>query len=426
MTDTARITKPPTANRGWLVTFAGMGVNLALGVLYSWSVVSKGIPKEWNWTEAEKSLPYSVACLVFSLIMVPAGRMQDRIGPRIVATVGGVMVGLGMILASFTTSPIGYILGFGLLAGAGIGCGYASTTPPAVKWFAAARTGMIAGLVVAGFGLASVYVAPLAQALIGSYGVPTTMLALGIGFLVVVVGLSQLLMPPPKGYIPAGTVPPAPGAAAKRSDFTPGEVLKTWQFYVLWFMYVCGAGAGLMIISKLAKIVDVQAGLKLGFVLVAVLAVGNGGGRIIAGTLSDKIGRKATLFICFVLQAILIMLLSQATTGSVLGTTPALVVLSALIGANYGANLALFPSVTKDYYGLKNFGVNYGLVFTAWGLGGFMLSLLAGKVYDQTQTFTFAYYCSAVLLVAAAAVTFLVKPPPPKSGADVPEPVPAK
>jgi OFA family oxalate/formate antiporter-like MFS transporter len=88
-----------------------------------------------------------------------------------------------------------------------------------------------------------------------------------------------------------------------------------------------------------------------------------------------------------------------------------LVVLSALIGANYGANLALFPSVTKDFYGLKNFGVNYGLVFTSWGLGGFMLSFLAGKVYDQTHAFTFAYYCSAGLLIAAAAVTFLIKPP---------------
>jgi len=403
--------QPPVKNLGWPVTFAGMGINLALGVLYSWSVVSKEIPKDWGWTEAGKSWPYSVACLIFSLIMVPAGRMQDRIGPRIVATIGGVMVGLGMILASLTTSSLGYILGFGLLAGAGIGFGYASATPPAVKWFPAARTGLIAGIVVAGFGLANVYVAPLSKSLIKTYGVPTTMLSLGIGFLIVVVGLSQILKAPPKGYVPAGTIPPAPGVAVKKVDFTPIEVLGTWQFYVLWFMYVCGAGAGLMIISKLSKMVSVQAGMELGFVLVAILGVGNGAGRIIAGTLSDKIGRKATLFICFVLQAILIILLSMAKTGTVLGTTPVLVVLSALIGANYGANLALFPSVTKDYYGLKNFGVNYGLVFTAWGLGGFMLSLLAGKVYDNTHAFTFAYYCSAGLLVAAALVTFTVQPP---------------
>jgi MFS transporter, OFA family, oxalate/formate antiporter len=413
-TERVALAPEPVKNLGWAVTFAGMGINLALGVLYSWSVISKEIPTAWGWTEAARSLPYSVACLVFSLIMVPAGRMQDRIGPRVVASIGGVLVGLGMILASFSTSTMGYIIGFGLLAGSGIGFGYASATPPAVKWFPAARTGLIAGLVVAGFGLASVYVAPLAKALIKAYGVPATMLGLGIGFLIVVTVLAQVLHAPPKGYVPPGSAPVTPASALRKVDFAPGEVLKTWQFYLLWFMYVCGAGAGLMIISKLAKIVEVQAGLKLGFILVAVLAVGNGAGRIVAGSVSDRIGRKATLFICFVLQAVLILLLSGAKTGSILGATPTLVILSALIGANYGANLALFPSVTKDYYGLKNFGVNYGLVFTAWGLGGFMLSLLAGKVYDATQTFTFAYYCSAGLLVAAAAVTFLVKAPQPK------------
>ena len=411
----------PIVNRGWTVTFAGMGINLALGVLYSWSVISKAIPADWQWSEAAKSLPYSVACLVFAIIMVPAGRMQDRIGPRVTASLGGELVGLGMILASQTTTSLSYVLGFGLLAGAGIGFAYASATPPAVKWFAAARTGTIAGIVVSGFGLASVYISPLAKALIGAYGVPATMLGLGIGFLCLVTGLAQLLQPPPKGYIPPGAAAPKPGAAVKKDDYMPSEMLKTWQFYVLWFMYVCGAGAGLMIISKLAKMVDVQAGVKLGFVLVAVLAVGNGAGRIVAGTVSDKIGRLATLFTCFLLQALCILLLSQSRTDNWLGNPALLGVLSALIGANYGANLALFPSITKDFYGLKNFGVNYGLVFTAWGWGGFVLSLLAGWVYDGSivaawkGSFAFAYYCSAGLLVAAALVTFLIKPPQMKS-----------
>jgi MFS transporter, OFA family, oxalate/formate antiporter len=401
------------ANRGWTVTLAGVGINLALGVLYTWSVLSKGVPDGWGWTETEKVFPYSVACLIFCLVMVPAGRMQDKIGPRIVATVGGLLVGLGMILASYTTSPIGYILGFGVLAGAGIGCGYASATPPAVKWFPAAKTGLIAGMVVSGFGLASVYAAPLSNYLTRPpHDLRTAMMVLGVGFLIVVVVLAQLLKTPPKGYVPAGTPAAKPGAAtAKKEDFSPGEMLKTWQFYVLWFMYACGAGAGLMIISKLVKIVQSQAGISLGFVLVAVLAVGNGGGRIGAGILSDKIGRKMTMFICFVVQAVAIILLSLTREGTALAHPVVLAVLSALIGANYGANLALFPSVTKDYYGLKNFGVNYGLVFTAWGLGGFMLSLLAGKVYDRTHVFTFAYYCSAGLLVAAALVTFVVQPP---------------
>lgn len=440
----------PVKNLGWQVTFAGLGVNLALGILYTWSVISKGIPEEWAWSETAKSLPYAIACLVFSVVMVPAGRMQDRIGPRVVASLGGLLVGVGMILASTTSSSIGYILGFGLLTGAGIGFGYASATPPAVKWFSAARTGLIAGIVVSGFGLASVYAAPLSTWLIAGApapdpssggalawalpvlgsaalavqwlqgmveglgivgGVPSTMMILGVAFLVVVVGLAQLLTPPPKGYVPAGTTPRKANGVQKKEDFTPTEMLGTGQFYLLWFMYACGAGAGLMVISKLAAIGKLQAGLDVGFVLVAALAVGNGAGRIVAGTASDKLGRQQTMFGCFLLQAFLIFLLSLAKEGTVLANVPALCLISALIGANYGANLSLFPSVTKDYYGLKNFGVNYGLVFTAWGVGGFMLSLGAGKLYDVFHTFAFAYYGAIGLLVLAAISTFAVKQP---------------
>ncbi len=136
------------------------------GNSYTWSVISKEIPANWGWKEAEKSWPYAIACLVFAIMMVPAGRLQDKIGPRLVATFGGLLVGAGMILASMTTSYWGYVIGFGILAGTGIGFGYASATPPAVKWFRAARTGMIAGIVVSGFGLASVYAAPLSKWLI--------------------------------------------------------------------------------------------------------------------------------------------------------------------------------------------------------------------------------------------------------------------
>jgi len=243
---------------------------------------------------------------------------------------------------------------------------------------------------------------------------------LGIAFLVVVVVLAQLLKPPHKalqfikglgkiGELKDKAAHPSP--AVKQEDFTPKQTLSTPSFYLLWFMYACGAGAGLMIIAKLAAIAKLQLGIELGFLLVAVLAVGNGGGRIVAGMLSDKLGRKTTLFFCFVFQAVLIFLLSRATRDNLLGSAASMAVISALIGANYGANLALFPSITKDYYGLKNFGMNYGWVFTAWGVGGFMLALLAGKMYDATQSFNVAYYGASGLLILAAMVTFCVRPP---------------
>jgi len=414
--------EPEFKNLGWRNTFAGMGINLALGILYTWSVISKRIPEEWNWNEDDKSLPYMFACLIFSLIMVPAGRMQDRLSPRIVATIGGVLVGIGFIVASMTTSVVGFVIGFGVLAGAGIGFGYASATPPAVKWFPPAKTGMIAGIVVSGFGLASVYAAPATKWLIGTFTFQQAILIWGIAFLVVVVGLAQLLKPPHKvlqfvkdlgdvGELKAKTIDAEEHPPAKKEEYTSKEMLGTAQFYMLWFMYACGAGAGLMVIGKLAAIADKQVGINLGFVLVAVLALGNGGGRILAGMLSDKIGRKATMFICFVSQAVLILLLSRASKVNFIGTVPMMAAISALIGANYGANLSLFPSITKDYYGLRNFGMNYGLVFTAWGVGGFMLAYLAGKMYVQHQTFNIAYYGASVLLVLAAAMVFLVKPP---------------
>jgi OFA family oxalate/formate antiporter-like MFS transporter len=397
-------------NVGWRVTFAGMGINLALGILDTWSVISKEIPTDWGWLEADKSWPYALACLVFSWTMVPAGRLQDRIGPRWVAAFGGLLVGLGMMLASTDTTPWIYMVGFGLLAGAGIGFGYASATPPAVKWFPARRTGLIAGLVVSGFGLAAVWASPATKWLIAQHGIPGTMFGLGVAFLVVVVSLAQLLVPPPKGFVPVGATPVA-AAALKKEDFGPGEMLGTWQFYLLWFMYACGAGAGLMVIAKLAALAKQQAGLDLGFLLVVALAVGNGGGRILAGMISDIIGRRQTMFGCFALQAVLMVLLARAQAGTTLASVGVMALLSALIGANYGANLSLFPSITKDYYGLKNFGVNYGLIFTAWGIGGFLLSLLAGRLYDTYSTYTYSCHAAAGLLTVAALASFAVRPP---------------
>ena len=288
MGESAATDNAPTKNLGWQVTIAGLGINLALGVLYSWSVISGAIEDAgWGWTQTQRSLPYSVACLVFCLIMVLAGRMQDRLGPRLVASLGGVLVGLGMILASCSTTPMGYIIGFGVLAGAGIGFGYASATPPAVKWFPPAKTGMIAGIVVSGFGLASVYAAPLARWLSGTYGLKIMMMSLGIGFFVVVTGLAQLLKAPHravqliKGFGPAGARKQAVEAAKPpvTRDLTPKQMLGSISFYLLWFMYACGAGAGLMIISVAKKIGAAGGGVAA----VVSLAIGNGAGRILAG-----------------------------------------------------------------------------------------------------------------------------------------------
>jgi len=474
------MSEPGIRNKGWTVTFAGMGINLALGVLYAWSVLKKAIPAEWGWNDADKVLPYPIACAVFALMMVPAGRLQDRIGPRWVATAGGILTGAGCIIASYAATVTWYVIGFGLFAGAGIGLGYAAATPPAVKWFPARKTGLIAGLVVAGFGLASVYISPVANYMTGynlagqplpgtqakiaavaaaesafkSAGVAlaaaktdpagearlatlekaaaekeaavgearaqlldlrernlhTTLLVLGVGFLIVVTLLSQLLIAPPAAYKPYDPAPSAPAAlAASTTNLGPGEILRTPLFYLLWLMFAFGAGAGLMIIGNLTTIAYLGK-IEAGFILVALLAVGNASGRIIAGVLSDRIGRLWTMFIIFVFQAVLMIVLRAG-----LHDMTAFIVVSMLLGFNYGACLSIFPSATKDNFGLKNFGVNYGLVFTSWGAGGFVFPYVAGKMFEAakkatgTGSYDNAYLMAAVLLAVAAMLTFITR-----------------
>lgn len=403
-------------NKGWLVTFAGTAALLALGVLYSWSVVRANIPAEWGWAESQKSMPYSVAVVVFSIMTLVGARLLPRLGPRLVVSIGGVLCGLGMILSSLSTSPWVYTLAFGILLGSGIGFVYASASPAALRWFPPSKAGLISGIVVAGFGMGSVWVAPLSRAMIASLGLQSTMLYLGIGMMVAVVGFAQFLQYPPDNFVKTVASLKEAVAISNRVDYEPRQIFKTWQFYFLWITFALGSGAGLMVIGNLASIVAEQIGLiAVSAVAVSVLAIGNGAGRILYGMLSDKIGRKAVLFIAFVFQAGLIMVLRLLVPSHSLTNIPVLLLLVALIGANYGANLAVFPVITKDFYGPKNFAINYGIVYTAWGLGGFMISQLAGSFKDLFGTFDIAYLMAAGILVVAAVMMAAIKSPQPKA-----------
>jgi predicted MFS family arabinose efflux permease len=254
--------------------------------------------------------------------------------------------------------------------GLGLGFGYSSATPPALKWFPPSKTGLIAGLVVAGFGLAPVYLAPLSQWLLRNYQVKGSMLILGLAFVAIVCGLAQLLKNPPAGYVAGGR-----GATSVEGPAVgPGQMIREPIFWLLWVVYFIGAGAGLMVISSVSGMAKKSMG-ESAFVAVALMAVGNAGGRILAGILSDRIGRRWTLMLVLLFQAGLMFASVPVTAGGGSGAV-AVVVLAVLIGANYGANLSLFPSLTKDFWGLKSFGINYGVLFTAWGVGGMVLPRL--------------------------------------------------
>jgi len=400
-------------NLGWRVTMAGLGINLALGILYTWSIFKMTIKESivagdglFNWSLASLNDPYAVCCLVFAFAMIFAGRLQDKLSPRVTAVIGGALTGIGLIVISFSTAWISWIIGFGILMGMGLGFGYASATPPAIKWFPPAKTGMIAGIVVAGFGLASVYIAPLAIFLIERFGLSQAMLVFGIAFLVIVSALAQLLVNPPEGYVHPDTVQNNGSATESLIDFEPGKMLRTATFYKLWIIFCIASGAGLMIIGGVAGMAKQGMG-QMAWVVVALMAVGNASGRVIAGILSDRIGRTNTLFIMLIFQAIVISSLLFITPAQVM----LLVLAAMLIGFNYGTNLSLFPSATKDFFGLKNFGVNYGLVFSAWGVGGFIFPRVSQMIVAHTNSPRMAYILAAGLLIIGAALALMTKAP---------------
>jgi OFA family oxalate/formate antiporter-like MFS transporter len=412
---TETISSTSTTNRGWVVTFAGTGINLALGILYAWSLIKGAIGIEFGWKGSQLNDPYSVCCLVFAFTMILAGRCQDRFGPRLTASIGGLLVGAGFLLASTTNNYGVWLLGFGVLAGIGIGFGYSSATPPALKWFPPSKTGLIAGLVVAGFGLAPVYLAPASDYLLGHYHVKMTMLILGIAFVIIVCGLAQLLKNPPAGYVAAAKSAPGGTAAPAVPGNVPREILRQPTFWLLWVIYFIGAGAGLMVISSIGPMAKKSMG-NMAFVAVAVMAIGNAAGRIVAGTLSDRIGRRWTLMLVLSIQAVLMFLAIPVTASKDMAAV-VIVLVAALIGANYGANLSLFPSFTKDLWGLKNFGVNYGILFTAWGVGGFVLPWLQQRLTVNSGSYTSSFITAGVLLVVGAALTLALKPPQPQRNA---------
>jgi MFS family permease len=319
-----------------------------------------------------------------------------------------VLVGAGFTLMGFSNSYMAWVMGFGVLAGSGFGFGYSAATPPALKWFSPSKTGLIAGIVVAGFGIAPVYIAPLASYLIGVFGIPKSMLFLGIGFTIVVCGLSFLLVNPPKGFVP--TEPSDLGPLAKLNASKPvvnatvSEMLRNYKFYVLWVAFFIGSGAGLMVIGSVAGLAKKSMG-PMAFVAVAIMALGNAGGRVVAGVLSDKIGRRATLFIMLSLQA-LMMFVAMAVVNS--GSAVLLVILATFIGFNYGSNLCLFPSFAKDYWGTKNYGLNYGALFTAWGVGGFVMGKVSEMINAQPGGLGKSFMLSGILLVGGAAMTIFL------------------
>lgn len=411
--------------RGWIVVMAGVGVNLMLGTLYAWGVISSALIDNLGWSATQSQIPYMVACAMFAFSMVPGGRLQDSIGPRSVIIFSAILAGIGLVSSGFfilhqstMVAVIALTISFGLIFGISMGMGYAAPTPAAVKWFSNSKRGVISGIVVSGFGLAPLYVAPLTTNLIANFGLANTFYFLGAGFSVCILALSKFITNPPEGYI----VKESLGENIQQSittenklktDYNWKEVLRTKQFKLIWIIFCFGTFAGLLTIGQLSRIGLEQAGITNSFILIGGYAIFNAIGRIGCGVISDKLGRTKTLVLMFVMQVIVYF------SFPVFNTPLLLIPGVAVIGFTFGGMLTLFPAITADFFGMKNLGINYGLVITAWGIGGVFGPLLGGIVRDVTGTYTVSYIVSGVLSILGALIALRIKAPAPQEEVDL-------
>jgi len=396
-------------NRWWRV-FGGLMMNIALGTLYAWSIFVAPLEKEFGWKRADTSMVFTIAVVVFALTFIVAGRLQDKYGPFWVSLTGAILVSLGFFLCAFTSSLIYLFICFGVIGGLGNGFGYSTPIPVMAKWFPDKR-GLAVGLAVGGYGAGSALFGPLANLkLIPAYGVHTTFMILGVIFLVMTVIGAFLLKNPPPGYKPEGWTP-APATAktsATTQEFTPSEVLKTPAFYFMWIAYALGTSAGLMVISQLvpfAKSVHISSAALATMGLV-VGAAGNASGRILSGWMSDALGRLNVLRLMIAVSMVSMPLLYLAG-----GTVSFLYVMVFIVYWCYGTQLSVNASATADFFGAKNAGMNYGMLFTAWGVAGIIGPRIGGVLFDKYKNYQMAFYTAAVLAAVALVSEFIARRP---------------
>ena len=394
--------------RSWRIV-GGLLMNLALGSLYAWSVFVAPLEKEFGWKRADTSLVFTWAVVVFAIAFILAGRLQDKLGPFSISLTGCLLLTVGFVLCAWTTSLTYLIVCFGVLVGIGNGFGYATPIPVMAKWFPDKR-GLAVGLAVAGYGGGSAIFGPMANLwLIPSYGWRSTFVILGAVFFVMTLAGSLLLKNPAPGYRPEGWTPAtASKTAATTHEFSPGEMWRTPAAYLMWIAYALGTSAGLMVISQLvpfAKSMKIP-GEALAAITLVIGAAGNASGRIFSGWMSDALGRLNVLRLMIGISALAMPVLYW--TG---GNVALLYVMVFVVYWCYGTQLSVNASTTSDFWGTKNAGINYGLLFTAWGVAGFIGPRIGGALYDKYKNYEAAFYVAAGLAVVALVCELLAKRP---------------
>ena len=419
----------------WMVVIGALIVQIILGTVYAFSVFVTPLENEFGWDRTTTQWAFSFALVTFAIVMIPAGKLQDTIGPRKVASIGGVLLGISFILGAFLVSesrPWALYLTYGVIGGAGIGFGYVCPIAACVKWFPDKR-GLVTGLAVAGFGAGALFFAGPASILLlpptterEAIGISQIILvglgiAKGSGFgigwkaffvlhgivcMVAVLLGAMLLKNPPEGWTPPGWKPPSQQSFSQK-DLEWQEMLNTPLACMMWITFIFGATSGLMAIGQWKPMMTATLGGATfapewmgGFGRfiepVGILAIFNAIGRIFWGKVSDMIDRPRAMMMMYLAQGMAFMLLVSVES------TFAIFMASAWVGLNFGGNFALFPSATADYFGTKNLGINYGWIFTAYGVAGILGPVVGGVLFDATQQYLIPFIFAGILCFVAA------------------------
>jgi OFA family oxalate/formate antiporter-like MFS transporter len=392
----------------WGIAAAGFLLQMALGAVYAWSVFRVPLAKQFHWTISQVTLTFTICIFVLGIAAFFGGLWLTKAGPRTVALTGGLLYGLGGVLASFSSGRLWWLyLSYGVVGGIGLGFSYIVPVSVLVKWFPD-RRGLITGLAVGGFGAGALVTAPVATRLIQSVGVLPTFAYLGIAFLIITVATGWFMVNPPDGWKPEGWTPTASEKAQRAAtDYTLGAALRTWQWWALWLLLFLNTSAGISIISQespmfqeIAKVsVIVAAGM------VGIVSIGNAAGRVFWAWVSDFLTRRWTFTLMFLIQVGLFRLLPSLTSAAVL-TAVSFVILMC-----YGGGFGTMPAFTADYFGSKNVGPIYGLMLTAWGSASAFGPLLIAHLRQATGSYRSGLHVIAVIMVVSVLLPILVSPP---------------